>query len=496
MRFYTLTLVSAFLAFSSCNQQQKDARHEDARHEHAEINDIPTKNVSVKIKENPGPRPNIILLFSDDAGYADFGFQGSTHFKTPHLDQLAKEGVRLTQAYVTAAVCGPSRAGLLTGQYQQRFGFEENNVPGYMSPSGLDSLEMGLPVDLITLADYLKALGYRNTILGKWHMGGADRFHPFYRGFDEFYGFRGGARDYFPYSEEGQPHDPQNRLEEGFGQFNEHSGYLTDVLADKACTFMERNQDNPFFIFLSFNAVHTPMQATQEDLGQIIGLSGKRKQLAAMTLALDRACGKVLDKLKALNLDENTLVVFTNDNGGPTDASGASNYPLSGCKANHLEGGIRVPCLIRWPGKIQPNTVYHYPVSALDFLPTFIEAAGGDATSIPGLDGVDLLPYLQGSDKDRPHKILYWKKENRGAIREGDWKMLRFPDRPAELYNIANDMAEVRNLATQYPDKVKELYKKLFTWEMEMERPMWQLKRKYEGLAANRMDKYRKQVQE
>lgn len=434
--------------------------------------------------------PNIIILFADDAGYADFGFQGSTEMKTPHLDKLAQQGVRCTQAYVTAAVCGPSRAGLLTGKYQQRFGFEENNVPGYMSASGLDGVDMGLSLREMTVADHLQRLGYRTALFGKWHQGGRDEFHPTQRGFDEFYGFRGGARSYYDYGNQG--HDPQNRLERGFGRFEEPQAYLTDVLAAEAVAFMERNQRRPFFLFLSFNAVHTPMQATAEDLAQVAGLSGKRRQLAAMTIALDRACGKVLAKLDELGLSDNTLVVFTNDNGGPSDANASVNDPLSGTKANHLEGGIRVPFLLRWPGQVPAGGIYPYPISTLDLLPTFVQAAGGKASTIEGLDGVDLLPYLQGRIDDRPHQTLYWKKETRGAIREGDWKLMRFPDRPAELYNLAEDMAETKNLAALYPDKVRKLYKQLFEWELQLERPLWQLKRKYEGLAAERMDNYRK----
>lgn len=434
--------------------------------------------------------PNIILLFADDAGYADFGFQGSQEMKTPHLDRLAKQGVRCTQAYVTAAVCGPSRAGLLTGRYQQRFGYEENNVPGYMSASGLDGVDMGLPLGEVTVADHLQRLGYRTALFGKWHQGGRDEFHPTRRGFDDFYGFRGGARSYYDYGNQG--HDPQNRLERGFGRYREADGYLTDVLAAEAVDFMERHQHRPFFLFLSFNAVHTPMHATEADLAQVEGLSGKRRQLAAMTIALDRACGQVLDKLDDLGLTANTLVVFTNDNGGPSDANDSVNDPLSGTKANHLEGGIRVPFLLRWPGKVPSGTVYPYPISTLDLLPTFVQAAGAEASAIAGLDGVDLLPYLRSPTGDRPHRTLFWKKETRAAIRDGDWKLLRYPDRPAELYNLAEDIGEVNDLATLHPDIVRTLFKKLFAWELQLERPLWQLKRKYEGLAAERMDKYRK----
>ncbi len=437
-------------------------------------------------------RPNIVFILSDDAGYADFGFQGSKEFKTPELDKLAKNSVRFTQAYVSAAVCGPSRAGLLTGKYQQKFGFEENNVPGLMSKSGLTGDDMGLPLDQKTVADYLKEQGYKTALFGKWHQGNADRFHPTKRGFDEFYGFRGGARSYMPYGSENKLTRQEDKLERGFGNFQEHEGYLTDELADEAIAFMERNKNNPFFVYLAFNAVHTPMEATPEDLGKVNGLTGKRKTLAAMAIAMDRACGKVLDRIEELGLDKNTLIVFTNDNGGPSDSNESLNDPLSGTKANHLEGGIRVPFLMSWPGKITPNIVYDHPISTLDLLPTFVTAAGGNVATIEDLDGVDLVPYLQGKNNGKPHEILYWKKENRGAIRFNDWKLVRFPDRPAELYNIKEDVSEVNDLASKHPEKVRELYQKLFDWELTLERPLWQLERRFEGLAAKRMDTYRK----
>ncbi len=438
-------------------------------------------------------QPNIVLLFADDAGYADFGFQGSSVMKTPNLDRLASQGIRFTQGYVSHPTCGPSRAGLLTGRYQHRFGFEENNVPGFMSAvSAADGDNMGLPVDEMTIADYLESLGYVSAIFGKWHQGGADHFHPLKRGFDHFLGFRGGARSYFPYEEE--PADPLNRLEFNFKNFRERPGYLTDALADGAVSFMEKNREAPFFIFLSFNAVHTPMDALESDLNQFPSLVGTRKKVAAMTLAMDRACGKILDKLTELNLDSNTIVVFTNDNGGPTDRNASSNYPLSGTKSTYLEGGIRVPFVMRWPGVVGENKTFHYPVSTLDLLPTFVNAAGGDVDTLLDLDGVDLKPFLTGEKKSRPHASLFWKREGRAAVRVGDWKLIRYPDRPAQLYLLSEDVSESRDLAALYPEKLRKLYKMLFQWEMTLERPRWLLKRKYEGMDIERMDEYRDQT--
>jgi len=425
-------------------------------------------NVTNSISNNSiteSSKPNIVLLFADE-----------------NLDKLAKQGVMFTQGYVSDPTCGPSRAGLMTGKYQHRFGYEENNVPGFMSKnSAADGLEMGLPVEEKTIAEHLKTLGYKSGVFGKWHLGGADRFHPTKQGFDEFYGFRGGARDFFAYK--GEPKE------------EEHEGYLTDALGDAAVNFIERHQNEPFFAFLSFNAVHTPMHALEEDMEHFPQLEGKRKIVAAMTLAMDRACGKVLDKLTELGLDKNTIVVFTNDNGGPTDRNFSSNYPLSGTKSNHLEGGIRVPFIIKWPGHIQENIKYEHPIITLDLLPTFYAAASGDLSNLGEIDGVNLLPFIQGENLTRPHEYLFWKKQARAVLRDGDWKMIRFPDRPAELYDIPNDEREMNNLADQYPDRMKDMYKKIFEWESTLERPLWLLERKYENVDIDRMDAYRDQAQ-
>lgn len=435
--------------------------------------------------------PNIVLLFSDDAGYADFGFQGSDIFKTPHLDQLARRGVIFDQMYVTAAVCGPSRAGLLTGRYQQRFGYEENNVPGLMDPAGLTGDDMGLPLNEQTIADQLRAQGYRTAVFGKWHMGNADRYHPLHRGFDEFYGFRDGARSFFGYTDQKPPRRPSQRMERGFGEFIEPEGYLTDELAEAACDFITRHQDQPFFAFVSFNAVHTPMEPDPQFAAMFPELEGKRRQLAQMNWSLDLACGRIVDHLEELGLSDDTLIIFTNDNGGPTDANRSNNYPLSGTKANHLEGGIRVPGIMVWPGRVEPNTRYGNPVSTLDLMPTFLAAAAPQRSPLPEWDGVDLLPFLTGEASAHPHKFLFWKKETRAVVRQGDWKLIRFPDRPAELYDISSDPTETNDLAAKYPERVRQMFKELFDWEGELSRPLWQLERRFETRAAERMDTYR-----
>ncbi len=437
-------------------------------------------------------QPNIILIFSDDAGYEDFGFQGSSVMKTPYLDSLAENGVRFTEGYVTDPTCGPSRAGLMTGRYQQKFGYQEINVVGYMSPnSKFLGDDMGLPLDQRTIADYLKERGYATAAYGKWHLGNADRFHPMKRGFDEFYGFRGGDRSFFAYGPKNRLPHHDKRMERGFGKFEEPAEYLTDMLGDEASDFIERNKKNPFFIYLAFNAPHTPMEATEEDLAQFPELKGKRKIYAAMTLAMDRATGKVLDTLKKHGLYENTIVVFTNDNGGPTDKNASVNWPLAGTKSNHLEGGLRVPFVISWPAKLPQGVDYSRPVSTMDLLPSFYAAAGGDASGLKNVDGQVIWPYVTGKMSGDPHESLFWKKDVRAAMRQGDWKLIRFADRPAELYNIADDFSEQTNLADKYPDRVRDMFKQIFAWELTHERPLWTLSQKFEEYDVSRMDRYR-----
>ncbi|MFG0253739.1 MAG: sulfatase-like hydrolase/transferase, partial [Rhodopirellula sp. JB053] len=271
----------------------------------------------------------------------------------------------------------------------------------------------------------------------------------------------------------------------------EHEGYLTNAIADEACAFIQRNQNSPFFAFVSFTAVHTPMQADPADHDAFAELEGERRTAAQMTLSMDRACGKIIDQLRDLGLYENTIVVFTNDNGGPMDKNGSSNFPLSGVKGTQLEGGIRVPGLISWPHQIKAGSTYESPLITLDLLPTFVAAAGGSPTSTQNLDGVNMLPYLQGEITTTPHDTLHWKMETRGAIRAGDWKLLRFPDRPAELFNLADDPSEQHDLARQRPELVRSLFRKMFAWEQELQRPLFMLRRAEEGWSSRRTDQFR-----
>ncbi len=430
-------------------------------------------------------QPNIIFILSDDGGYADWGFQGSKQFQTPNLDALAKQGVILEQAYTTDAVSGPSRAGLMTGRYQQRFGIEENNVTNYMSTNGKTTKhDMGVKTDEIFISDYLSSVGYKCAIFGKWHLGSDDQYHPYERGYDHFVGFRSGGRSFFAIGEDDLSGDGSDqRLEYGFGEYKEPAKgeYMTDILADEACKYVVDNKNNPFFIYLAFNAVHTPLEPDPKDMARFDHIEDPmRQKLAAMAYSMDRGIGRLLKTLKKAGVDKNTIIVFGNDNGGP-NVSHTSNYPLRGMKATFWEGGIRVPSFVVYPGVIEENSRYHYPISFLDFLPTFTNIAGATLDVSKPVDGVDVLPYLIGEKEGRPHQTLYWKCETRGVVRDGDMKFMRYADRPAELYDISVDESEQNDIARENPELVEKYYKMLFDWEMTLERPLWMLDRKYEA---------------
>ena len=325
--------------------------------------------------------PNIVIIISDDAGHADFSMHGSTHFPTPNIDSIAHNGVRFEQGYVSASVCSPSRAGLITGRYQQRFGHHLNIPPRY-------SEENGLPVEEVTIADALDAQGYRTIALGKWHLGYAPKFHPLSRGFNDYYGFLQGSRSYKPLEKPTK----LNRLLRDREPIEEDFGYMTDALGEEAAKYIDLHAEEPFFMYLSFNAVHTPLHVAEGTLDSTSPeLSEKRRRLAAMTMSLDNAVGDVLDALRRNELFNDTLVVFINDNGGQT-RSGCSNAPLRGRKGQPYEGGIRVPLVAQWPGAWPSGEVYSHPVSALDLFPTALTAAGGDPGSRDTIRSARVLP--------------------------------------------------------------------------------------------------------
>lgn len=418
-------------------------------------------------------KPNIILLLADDLGYADVGFHGCKDIPTPHIDSIARNGIRCTNAYVSGPYCSPTRAGLLTGRYQQRFGHEFN-------PSGSRE-QTGLPLEEKTLADRLKAAGYVTGLVGKWHLGQAQQFRPQQRGFDEFYGFLGGAHPYFPSS--------KSFIFRGNSRAEEKE-YLTDAFGREAVSFIDRHKQKPFFLYVSFNAVHTPMQATEDRLKKFASIKDEpRRTYAAMTLAMDDAIGKVLDKLHAEKLEERTLVIFFNDNGGATlrgtTINASSNAPLRGSKRSTLEGGIRVPFAMQWKGRLPAGKIYEEPIIQLDILPTALAAAGVEVKPEWKLDGVNLLPHFTGQKKESPHKMLYWRFGAQMAIRAGDWKLVRYDTlvdgearakpavTPARLYNLAKDIGETTDLAAKHPDKVTELESAWQRWNAHLASPRW-----------------------
>lgn len=405
-------------------------------------------------------KPNIVILLADDSGYHEFSLNGNQGIPTPRIDSIAANGVRFAQGYVSGSVCSPSRAGLLTGRYQQRFGHEFNIPAGYNERNGL-------PLNQVLLPAALKPAGYRTIALGKWHLGYAPKFHPCERGFDDYYGFLQGMRSYFPLE---KPTQLNQLLHDREPVEHESFGYMTDELAHKAAGYIEHHRAQPFFMYLAFNATHAPIQATPADLARTGG-----NKIAAMTIALDRAVGTVLDALTTHGLRERTLVVFLVDNGG---ASGRDNTPLRGHKGSSFEGGIRTPFVMQLPGVIPAGTTYQHPVIALDLFATALGLAGIDRTPGEALDGVDLLPFVTGKRQERPHQTLYWKMGGCWAVRDGDLKLTvgeaKSPagEKPA-LFDLAADPHETTDLAADRHAEVERLRGLFNAWKATHQPTPW-----------------------
>lgn len=403
-------------------------------------------------------RPNVLIILADDAGYNDFGFMGSKEMKTPNIDALCKAGVQFSDAHVAATVSSPSRACLVTGRYGHRFGYECN----------LDRRGNGLPLSEKTIGDVFKANGYSTAAIGKWHLGATSAMHPNRRGFDLFFGMKAGGRDYFYDETKSDRPGSEGNLLLNDKQVR-FDGYLTDVFTDKAVEFIKESK-KPFMLYLAYNAVHTPMQALQSDLDRFKG--HPRQKLAAMTWALDRGVGKVIEALKASGKYENTLIFFLSDNGGTT-INTSSNYPLKGFKGNKFEGGHRVPFFVVWKGKVPAGESFDRLSSSLDIFATAVDAAGITSTPKP-LDGVSLLPFLNGGKKGDPHKVLYWRKMDTRAVRSGDYKLIITRGVDSVLYNIRKDPEEMNNLIKVKPKVYRKLAGKLNDWEKnECVAPLW-----------------------
>ena len=410
-------------------------------------------------------KPNFVLILADDLGYADISLNGSRQIQTPNIDHLAFEGINLTQGYVSAPVCSPSRAGLLTGKNQVTFGYDNNldvNQPGF------DPEFMGLPLTELTIAERLKPLGYVSGLIGKWHLGSKKQYHPLNRGFDEFWGFLGGAHEYYP-TDPGKT----GAVECNYKVVSPIS-YITDDMGDECVDFIKRHKDNPFFLFASFNAPHLPLQAIEEDLELYDHIRDmERRTYCAMVHRLDINVGKIMKALEEEGIAENTLVVFFSDNGGPCDQNTAINAPLRGQKGILLEGGLRVPFILRWKSVLPGGKTYTNPVISFDLTPTFLELAGGTIENNEGIEGVNIIPYLLSQNKSKPHESLYWRFTISAALLQDHWKLVRLPDRLPMLYNLKEDISEMKDLAMEHPDITKAMLKELGEWDVQLPHPIF-----------------------
>ncbi|MDW8851703.1 sulfatase-like hydrolase/transferase [Flavobacterium sp. MMLR14_040] len=459
-------------------------------------------------------KPNIIILLADDLGKYDISLYGGKATPTPQIDSLAASGVTFTDGYVSSSICSPSRAGLLTGRYQERFGHEyqpgdrypKNNLEYYAFkylintnswrlnqkieyPNEASIATQGLPQSEITFADLAKKQGYATAIIGKWHLGHNKGFFPLNRGFDYHYGFYQAFSLYTP--EDDNPdiinHHHKDFTDKtiwgngrvGIGQIRrdttiiKNKAYLTETFADEAEAFIDKNKTKPFLLYVPFNAPHTPFQVRKKYYDRFPNVKDENKRVYfAMISALDDAIGRIVAKVKKEGLEENTLIIFASDNGGADYTFATTNAPLKGGKFSHFEGGINVPFALSWKGKIKPHTVYKTPVSSLDIFSTIAAVTHSGLPKDRVYDGVDLISTVNNNTE--AHKNLYWRSGDAKAIRSGDWKLIISGKTHEEwLYNLANDKSETTDLAQKNPAKVKELHAALQNWEKGLVKPLW-----------------------
>lgn len=415
----------------------------------------------------PPRKPNIILILADDLGHADLGFTGASDIPTPNLDRLAKSGIVFTNGYVSHPFCSPTRAGLMTGRYQQRFGHENNPI---YDPSNFTA---GLPTSQTTVAQLLRNAGYATCLTGKWHLGAASKFLPSERGFSDMFYFRGGGHDYFKQELTGAPREYLIPIERD-GKAVAEPEYLTDALSREAASFIRRHRSDPFFLYLAYNTPHTPIQTASHHNDRVKHIADeKRRGYAAMVVALDQGVGTVLRALSENNLEEHTLIAFLSDNGGPIYVTASHNTPFREGKGTVYEGGIRVPFLMRWPGKLRPGK-YDQPVISLDFLPTFTALAGAKTPS--NVDGVNLLPFLLGQKSGPPHDKLFWRAGGgvSYAVREGRYKLARQAGGPEQLYDLETDISEAKDLSETKPDILKRLRASYDAWNQHNIAPLFE----------------------
>lgn len=406
-------------------------------------------------------KPNVLVILLDDAGYSSFGFNGAKDIESPCIDALAKEGVVCTDAHVMGSVSAPSRAALMTGRYGQRFGFECN----------LDAPDAGVPHDEETLGDVFQAAGYRTAALGKWHLGNLPAMHPNAQGFDYFYGFIAGSRSYFYRPEKDDAPNSLQKIQEN-GKASAFTGYLTDVLTNKAIQYIDKVKGKPFMMYLAYNAIHTPLEATDADLARFSG--HKRQKIAAMTYAVDRAIGRLVDYLKSKSLFDNTLIFFLTDNGGAINNL-SSNLPYKGFKGNKFEGGHRVPFFVVWGDRLKTTSKsFDGLTSSLDIMATSVAAAGiSKASLLKPIDGVDLMPYLTHAKKGHPHDILFWRKMRASAVRTPLYKRIEVDGLMKVLYDMHKDPYEKSNIIYKKNKIDRILVKKYKDWEKQMIPRKW-----------------------
>jgi arylsulfatase A len=408
-------------------------------------------------------QPNVVLIITDDVGYGDFGSYGAPDVKTPHIDSLARDGVRLTDFYANGATCTPTRTGLISGRYQQRFALERP----LGSATSADA-ELGLPATGRSLPQLLKNHGYATALIGKWHLGYKPEFSPNAHGFDYFFGFKSGFTDYYHHvGGDGRPDLFEN------DRPVEVPGYMTDLITERAVTFIDQNRQRPFFIDVAYNAGHWPYQrpgapSKARDDGRHLTAfdeaTSTRADYVAMLEHADLGVGRILQTLDRLGLRQNTLVIFTNDNGGEWLSR---NTPLFHHKGSVWEGGIRVPAIIRWPGRIPAGQVSRQVGITMDLTASILAAAGIPAASDARLEGIDLLPVLEGRAPE-VERTLFWRVTGQQAVRSGDWKLLMDGGR-AMLFNLRTDIAEHDNLIGQRSDIARRLRPLLAAWQADVD---------------------------
>ena len=441
--------------------------------------------VALHAADAPVTTPNIILFLIDDLGWRDLGCQGSTYYQTPNIDRLAKEGVRFTDAYSACAVCSPTRAAILTGKYPARLLLTDWLPSGRWNPKA--KLREGrfvraLPVEEFTLAEALREAGYRTANIGKWHLGSEPFSLPEHHGFDvNIAGNAHGAPGsyFFPYAGDWKIPATGQRATWNVLPDGQPGEYLTDRLTDEAVKFIRASRDQAFFLYFPHYGVHTPLQAKKEVVAKYERVPESQRQgkpeYAAMIEGVDDSVGRVMATLKELELEQNTVILFTSDNGGFYNAT--SNAPLRANKGAYYEGGIRVPLIVKWPGVAKPGRVVGEPVTSTDLYPTCLAAAGLPARPNQHQDGVNLRPVLTG-EGSLPPRPLFWHYPHynehpssvpSSAIRQGPWKLIEtFDPEGIEVYNLATDLGETKNLAAAEPGRVKELHAELETWRKEV----------------------------